>query len=98
MTDSYDIRHEQREGGGRFVTQGLEGEEAELTYRSQGPGVIIANHTGVPRQHGGRGVGQSLVAALMTFAKDQDLRIVPACSFVEAQMRRKPEWGALRAA
>ena len=67
-----------------------------LTYQRRG-NVLVADHTLVPPEIGGRGVAARLVDALVEGArKDGDL-IVPQCSYVDVAFRRHPEWADLRA-
>ena len=70
---------------------------AELTWRALGP-LRIADHTFVPPDMRGQGVAQVLVEALVADAREQGFKIVPQCSYVEAQFRRHPEWADLLAA
>jgi len=70
---------------------------AELTWRAMGP-LRIADHTFVPPDMRGQGVAQVLVEALVADARAHGFRIVPQCSYVEAQFRRHPEWADLLAA
>ena len=67
-----------------------------LTWVRQGD-VRTAEHTLVPEQIGGRGIGASLVEALIADARDRGFRIVPECSFVRAKFEQHPEWADLRA-
>lgn len=64
----------------------------ELTLRRVSDAVWNANHTGVPKAIGGRGVGKALIAAMVEDARQQGYRVVPSCSFVAALFKRKPEW------
>lgn len=64
----------------------------ELTLRRASDGVWNANHTGVPREIGGKGVGKALVAAMVKDARKHDYRVVPGCPFVAKLFDRKPEW------
>jgi predicted GNAT family acetyltransferase len=81
----------------------VEGSEAigRLTYRriegEGGQDVLVADHTLVPPEIGGRGVAGKLVDALIADARRLDWKIVPQCSYVEAAFRRHPEWADLRA-
>lgn len=71
-----------------------------LTYqrRSSGAGdTLIADHTLVPPEIGGRGVAAKLVEALVADARAEGTKIVPQCSYVEVAFRRHPEWADLRA-
>lgn len=76
----------------------VEGSEAigRLTYQRNGD-VVVADHTLVPTEIGGRGVAGELVKALMTDARKFGFKVVPQCSYVEAAFRRHPEWADLRA-
>ncbi|QOV94048.1 MULTISPECIES: GNAT family N-acetyltransferase [Novosphingobium] len=76
----------------------VEGSDAigRLTYQRNGD-VVVADHTLVPTEIGGRGVAGELVKALVKDARQFGFRIVPQCSYVEAAFRRHPEWADLRA-
>jgi predicted GNAT family acetyltransferase len=67
-----------------------------LTWKARGE-ARIADHTLVPPEIGGRGVAAALVDALVADAKEEGFKIVPQCSYVEAQFRRHPEWSDLLA-
>lgn len=67
-------------------------ETGELTLRRVADGVWNANHTGVPKAIGGRGVGKALIAAMVEDARQQNYRVVPGCPFVARWFERKPEW------
>lgn len=69
-----------------------DGVEAELTYTIAEPGLITADHTGVPKKIGGQGVGQILVARMVKDARAEGVKIVPRCSYVSAQARRHTDW------
>ncbi len=67
-----------------------------LTWVARG-NARIADHTLVPPEIGGRGVAAALVDALVADARSEGFKIVPACSYVDAQFRRHPEWADLLA-
>lgn len=67
-----------------------------LTYQRRG-NVLIADHTLVPPEIGGKGVAMRLVEALVEGARADGDKIVPQCSYVEVAFRRHPEWADLRA-
>lgn len=89
--NNYDIRHESGETKGRFVIDLGGGAEAELTYSVAGTSRWIADHTGVPETHGGKGVAGQLVRALVAAAREAKVKIVPRCSYVAAWARKHPE-------
>lgn len=67
-----------------------------LTYQRRGD-VLVADHTLVPPEIGGKGVAGKLVEALIADARTDGTKIVPQCSYVEAAFRRHPEWSEFRA-
>jgi predicted GNAT family acetyltransferase len=89
-------RHDQGARGEYHAA--VPGSEAigRLTYQRRGD-VLVADHTLVPPEIGGRGVAARLVEALIADAREEGNKIVPQCSYVEALFRRHPEWADLRA-
>ena len=68
----------------------MEGEDAELVYRRR-EGRITFIHTGVPEAARGQNIGTALVLAGLTFARENELVVVPVCPFVKAYMEAHPE-------
>lgn len=95
--EGIEIIHEGSEAHGEYRAS-VPGSNAigRLTWTALGP-ARVADHTLVPPEIGGRGVAAALVEALVADARAQGFRIVPQCSYVEAQFRRHPEWADLRA-
>lgn len=92
------ITHEDRGDSGRYVAEVAGSEETgQLDWVARGPDVRAATHTLVPPAIGGRGVAAKLVEALVADAREQNFRIVPACSYVETMFRRNKDWADLRA-
>ena len=85
-------RHDEQSKG-RYEGR-IEGREgvAELTYSRIGPKTLTADHTGVPVDWRGEGLGQALVERLVADARDDGVRIIAICPFIKAQLRRHPEW------
>jgi predicted GNAT family acetyltransferase len=65
-------------------------------YQMRGD-VMWMTHTGVPPAVGGRGVAAELVRTALAWADQRGLKVEPACSYVEAYMRRHPEMQKLLA-
>src|SRR5690606_258455 len=76
----------------RFVYR-EDGHEAELTYRVEGDRLIL-DHTGVPDELGGRGVGGKLVAAAVERAAASGEAIAPWCPFTRSWLERHPDEAA----
>lgn len=88
---SFDIRREDTATGGRYVVR-IDGYEAEMTFSKAGTSRIIIDHTGVPRELGGRGVGQALVLRAVEDARADGIKIIPLCPYAKAQIEKHPEW------
>lgn len=95
--DTVTITHHPAEGRGEYHAA-VSGSSTigRLTYQRRGD-TLVADHTLVPSEIGGRGVAGKLVDALIADARAQGWKIVPQCSYVEAAFRRHPEWADLRA-
>ncbi|MCH7627340.1 MAG: N-acetyltransferase [Proteobacteria bacterium] len=76
----------------------VEGAEeiGRLTYKRKGD-VLVADHTLVPEEIGGRGIAGKLVEALIEDARKFGWKIEPQCSYVAVAFKRHPEWADLRA-
>ena len=72
----------------------VEGHRAELQYRLR-EGVMTIVHTGVPEEIGGRGVAAELTRVALETARSNGWKVVPACAYAAAFMRRHPEYADL---
>ena len=84
------VRH--NEAAHRFELEAPHG-LAIAVYRPQGNARVFT-HTEVPPQDEGQGIAARLVRAALDDTKARGLRIVPACSYVVAFVRRHPEYAA----
>jgi predicted GNAT family acetyltransferase len=66
---------------------------AIAAYRQQGDSRVFT-HTEVPPADEGQGLGAELVRAALDDTKVHGFKIVPACSFVMAYVRRHPEYAS----
>jgi uncharacterized protein len=78
---------------GRYVglIEGVEG-EAELTFVRTSPTQIDADHTFAPDTMRGTGIAKALVERMVADARAEGIRIVPTCTYVQAQFARHPDW------
>ena len=85
------IETEQTSYGHRFVAR-LEGFEktGELTMKKIKTGLYNANHTGVPKSMGGKGVGKALVKYLSEHARENNYRVIPGCPFIGCLLYTSP--------
>ena len=91
METSVEVRHERE--ASRFAAT-VEGHDCELDYRIEG-GVLTILHTGVPAAVGGRGIAAELTRATVEFARAENLKIYPACSYAAVYFRRHPQYADL---
>ncbi|GAA1933824.1 hypothetical protein GCM10009815_30420 [Nocardioides marmoribigeumensis] len=54
-------------------------------------GVYTFHHTEVFEGNEGRGFGQRLAEGVVRFAREQDVRIHPTCSFLASYLRKHPD-------
>ena len=86
------ITHKE-EGSKGAYTAHIEGlPDAELTYSRASESLIIIDHTGVPDELRGMGVGVKLVERAVLDARASDTKIMPLCPFAKAQIQRHKEW------
>ncbi|HWR25644.1 MAG TPA: GNAT family N-acetyltransferase, partial [Methanosarcina sp.] len=78
------IRHETDEKQGIFVAI-KDGTQAGLmTYTWIGSKKFIIDHTEVHPNFEGTGVGKKMVYAAVNYARENELKIIPLCSFAKA--------------
>ena len=90
-----DLAIEHQAARGRFRTL-VDGEACVVDYRLDG-GVMVINHTEVPRRLEGRGIAAALTQAALDHAQAQGLKVNPLCSYARTYMRRHPQTQALLA-
>ena len=78
----------------RFVDRSG-GSESQLIYEAVGEGLVEFRSTWVDPSARGRGVGEGLVLAALAWAKDEGLKVIPACWFVRTVVGRYPEYQPL---
>ncbi len=96
MSETTITRHDEPNGGEYRAAVDGSTSIGRLTYQRRGD-TLVADHTLVPPEIGGRGVAARLVEALVDGARADGDKIVPQCSYVEAAFRRHPDWADLRA-
>jgi predicted GNAT family acetyltransferase len=77
----------------RFETT-VQGYPSKLDYIQDGKNFVIT-HVGVHPELRGQGLAAHIVEAGLAYAKENDLRVVPMCSYAAAYIRRHPEYKEL---
>lgn len=75
----------------RFETT-IDGITAFLSYQVCDSGAWNYNHTIVPKELGGRGLGSQLVKFALDYAKSENKKIIASCSFVASYVDKHPEY------
>ena len=75
------------------LEQGL----AFATYQQRGD-VMVVNHSEVPPEVEGRGIGSALVRGVLDDIRRRGLKVLPLCGFVAAYIRHHPAYQDLLAA
>ncbi|MGH8033885.1 MAG: GNAT family N-acetyltransferase [Lysobacterales bacterium] len=80
------IEHKKTVTGGVFRI----GRDAIMSYKNDGADGIIVNHTRVAKHAEGKGLGRALYRSMVDYARSQNLKVTPACSYVKTQFERSP--------
>jgi uncharacterized protein len=67
----------------------------EIRYVRRDDGVVELVHTDVDPSVEGGGVGSALVRGALDDVRSRGLKIIPTCPFVDAYLRRHPEYADL---
>jgi len=65
---------------------------AEITFKPKDTNTIIADHTYVSDELRGQGIAGKLVEVLTNYAREENKKIVPVCSYVKSKMEKTPEY------
>ncbi len=81
----------------RFETV-IDGHTAYLSFVRLPDGNLVYDHTIVPGELGGRGLGGKLTKHALDWAAEQGVKVRPDCSFVKAYIGRNPQYQPLELA
>ena len=83
------IQHEENHAQGAFfILDDQQQRVAELTYYFIDEKTINANQTYVSETLRGQGVADKLYQALVAFIQENQLKLVPSCSYIAKKWRR----------
>jgi len=68
---------------------------AEITFKPKDENTIIADHTYVSDELRGQGMAGKLLEVLINYAREENKKIVPVCSYVKSKMEKTPEYQEL---
>lgn len=65
---------------------------AEMTYVTTNPELYIIDHTSVDSAYRGQGLGDKLLKAIVEYARENGIKIIPLCPFAKGQFERHSEY------
>ena len=77
-------------GKGAFVIEQGDKRMAEMGIGISG-GNIIIYHTEVSQELKGQGIAPKLLATMVQYARDHNLKVIALCTYVSSQFKRHPE-------
>ena len=82
-----------KEGINKFyLGDTLESSKAEVTYVHANEDTIIINHTFVSNELRGQNVGKQLIKKVVAFARQENKKIIPQCSFANKEFIKNKEY------
>lgn len=82
-----------KKGNNKFyIGEASEEPIAEITFIPSGEDKITVDHTYVSEQLRGQGIGELLVKRIAEYARQENKKIIPACSFVKKVMVGNEEY------
>ncbi len=89
---SHKIEHREGERQGKFYMEDELGITCELRYSTPENGVLIIEHTETRKDFKGKGLASSLVKKSVDYARENNIKIVPGCSYAKAHFERHQEF------
>lgn len=65
---------------------------AIIEFDKLDPNILDLKHTEVPETLVGKGIGSNLINGALQYIKNNNLKIIPSCSFVQNYISKHPEW------
>jgi predicted GNAT family acetyltransferase len=69
----------------------VDGKTSFVEYQREGDLVYLV-HTQVPEDQSGQGIASDLVEKTFNYLEEKNLKVVPECSYVQAFIKRHPDW------
>jgi len=89
---SHIIKHKESDSKGKFYMEDETGITSELRYSKPENGVFVIDHTETKKEFTGKGLASKLVKESVKYARENNLKIVPGCSYAKAYFDRHKEF------
>lgn len=76
----------------RFLIRDNGGIAAVMTYVISSPELYIIDHTLVEDAYRGQGLGDKLIKAMVEYARENGIKILPLCPFAKGRFERISEY------
>ena len=73
----------------------VEGRESYLQYLKIDSVTLDYYKTYVPNELRGKGIAGKIVEAALNYARENNLKIIPSCSYVDTFIERHPDYGKM---
>jgi len=87
-----EIKHRENTHKGSFYVEENNILLAEITYSFAGSDKLILDHTIVGEPLKGKGVGNMLVEAAVSYSRDKFIKIIPLCPFAKTVFEKNPAY------
>lgn len=89
---SHTIKHKESDGKGKFYMEDVTGIISELSYNIPENGVLNIDHTETRIEFKGKGLASRLVKKSVDYARENNFKLVPGCSFAKTHFDRHKEY------
>lgn len=83
-----EVKREGNDQKGEFHVYEDQKKAGYMTYEKQGENRIVIAHTVVDEEFGGRGLAGKLMDSAVEYARENNLKIVPVCSYVQHKFKK----------
>ncbi len=88
-----DVQFSEEESGGRFFIDRKGKRVAELTFARKDTNKAVLDHSFVAPELRGQGVARLLLDATVDWARRTHTKVIPHCSYADAEFKRDPSIG-----
>lgn len=87
--EEIEVRHEK--SAKRFAAR-VDSKIAYLSYEEREGGVLDYAHTYTPPEFRNRGIAEHITRTALEYARDNNISVIPSCSYVRYFLERHPEF------